>query len=157
MNKLSLLAGALMCSFAGAATANTCANPIQVFSNSTFSGDTCTAPNSLPSYGGTVSPQTEIVHFFTAQDADAELTINLQGLPGGVVYLMPDPCAPATDPIQFGFDGQPLVIAPNTLTNGQNYYLIVTADPGGQADACGAFEVIVDGQLPVELQNFSVD
>jgi hypothetical protein len=157
MNKLSLLTGALIMGFAGSALAQTCDTALPILSDSSVAGDTCASTNSLPSYGGTVSPQNEIVYSFTAQDANAALTINLNGLPGGAVYLMPAPCASSTDPTNFGFDGTPMTIAPDSLTDGQEYFVIVTADPGGPADACGAFSVDVAGQLPVELQNFSVE
>lgn len=138
-------------------SAQTCASPLPIYSNSSVSGDTCDAENTLPGYGGIASPQREVIYSFTANSADATMTINLNGLPEGAVFLMPSPCASSTDPTDFGFGGTPMVIQPGDLVDGQEYFIIVTADPGGPADACGAYEIVVEGTLPVNLQNVTVD
>lgn len=146
--------------FGANAMAQTCASPLPITSeggeHAVVSGDLCTASNSLPTYGGTGSPQKEIVYSFVAEGANATIEIAETGAPFGVgMFLMPSPCAASTDVMQLGFPGHPMVV--NGLTDGQTYYVIVTADPGGPADACGTFTATVTGTLPVELQSFSVD
>lgn len=143
--------------FSAGVSAQTCATAPTIYSNSTVTGNTCDSENSLPGYGGTGSPQKEVVYKFTAQNADADLVIDLTSTEMGAVFLMPSPCSHTTDPIDFGFSGTPMVINPGDLTDGQEYFIIVTTDPGGAADACGPYELTVDGTLPVNLQNVTVD
>lgn len=151
-----VLFASIALAFGANAMAQTCASPLPIQSNSAVSGDTCTAENSLPGYGGTPSPQREIVYSFVAQSANATIAIAETGAAFGAgIFLMPSPCSVATDPTALGFPGSPMPV--NGLTNGQTYYVIVTADPGGPADACGPFTATVTGILPVELQSFSVD
>jgi hypothetical protein len=155
MNKIALGVSLLALS-AGSAFAQTCATPLPIASNSARSGDTCTATNSLPGYGGVPSPQTEIVYSFVAQAANATISLAQTGTAfGATMFLMPSPCSSSTDPIAFGDFTTPMAV--NGLTNGQTYYVIITADPGGPASGCGPFTATVAGILPVELQNFSVD
>jgi hypothetical protein len=152
MKKIALGVSLLALS-AGSVFAQTCAAPLPIAAGA-FAGDTCTAANTLPSYGGTVSPQNEVIYSFVAQNANGTITIS-GAIPGGAVFLMPSPCSSSTDPIDFGFVGTPLTL--EGLTNGQTYYVIVTSDPGGPNTACGAYSLAVTPTLPVELQNFSVD
>lgn len=138
------------------AFAQTCASPLQIFSDSSVTGDTCTASNSLPGYGGISSPQNEIVYSFVAQGASASIGLAETGAAfGGTVVLMPSPCSSSTDIIAAGDFSTPMAVS--GLTDGSTYFVIVTADPGGPAGACGAFTATVTGTLPVELQSFSVD
>jgi hypothetical protein len=121
-------------------------------------GDTCMATNSLASYGGTPSPQNEIIYSFVAQNANSMLYIAPTGGFAGTtvgVFLMPSPCSSSTDPIAVGAPGFPMSVA--SLTNGNTYYVIVTADPAGTALGCGQYSLTVQGPLPVELSRFSVD
>ncbi|MBX3726318.1 MAG: hypothetical protein KF823_10400 [Xanthomonadales bacterium] len=148
-----VLFASIALAFGANAMANTCAAPLPI-AGGTINGDTCTAPNSLPSYGGTVSPQREVVYSFVAQDANGSVAIS-GPIPDGAVFLMPSPCSSSTDPIAFGFAGTPMAVT--GLTNGQTYYVIVTTDPGGPNDACGAYTLNVTPQLPVELQSFTID
>ncbi|WP_313913030.1 hypothetical protein [Tahibacter sp.] len=147
--------------FGGQAAAQTCANPLPIVSNVPVSGDTCTAANSLPSYGGTTSAQNEIVYSFVAGptpptygDLLIAQTGGFAGSAGGV-FLLPA-CTASTDPIAFGVVGAPLSVSTSGITPGQTYYVVVTADPGGPAAGCGQF-TITPGYLPVSLQKFSVE
>ena len=129
--------------------------------NSVVSGNLCTATNSLPSYGGTVSPQAEIVYSFTYNNNSNGTVTVTQGAEGtwaggtAAVFLMPSPCSSSTDPTNFGFPGTPMVVS--GLTNGSVYYMIFTSDPGGSSTACGTIGATVTGTLPVTLQDFSVE
>lgn len=153
--KRVLLASAML-AFGANAFAQTCAAPLPINSNSAVSGDTCAATNDLPGYGVVGSPQTEIIYSFVADSANATISVAHTGTAfGATIFLMPSPCSLATDPIAFGDFTTPMEV--NGLTDGQTYYVIVTADPGGPADACGAFTLDVNGTLPVELQSFDVE
>jgi len=159
-NKQRLLAtGALLALMsAGSLFAQDCANPIPIHTDEQdVLGDTCTAGNPLPTYGGTGSPQNEVVYSFTAQGANANISITGTGGYTGTtpaVFLFPA-CSAATDPIAFGVPGLPMAVT--GLTDGQQYFITVTADPGGPNDGCGAYDVDVDGTLPVVVQNFVVE
>jgi hypothetical protein len=164
-NTLLSLACVLALGVSVQAAAQTCASPLPISdpngSNSAISGDLCAATNSLPAYGGTVSPQNDIVYSFTYNNAASGNIAVTQGGEGtwaggtAAVYLMPSPCSTSTDPIAFGFPGSPMAV--NGLTNGSVYYVIFTSDPGGPANACGTFNLDVTGTLPVKLQGFSVE
>ena len=156
---LIALASVMCFGLSAQAFAQTCASPLPISSggtpNGTVSGDLCTATNSLPTYGGITSPQKEMIYSFVAQGANATIAYTANGYTG-VVYLMPSPCAPSTDPTGIGTStGTNMTVS--GLTNGATYYVIFTANPGGPEDACGTFTGTVTGTLPVSLQNFSVE
>lgn len=159
MRKLTLiLLGALAVS--GQTVAQTCATPLPLYSppaQGPYTGDTCTAANSLATYGGTGSPQTEIVYSFVAQNANATLSLAAIGGFAGTTasMLMLPVCAANADPIAFGVPGTPMTVS--GLTNGQSYFVVVTADPGGPALGCGQYSLSVNGIVPVALQAFSVE
>lgn len=143
---------------AGQVFAQDCATPFPLRSNqSNYLGDTCTAGNPLPTYGGTGSPQNEIVYSFVALNANASISIDAVGGYAGTtaaIFLLPA-CTASTDPIAFGAPGVPMVI--NGMTDGQTYYVVATADPGGPNNGCGQYRLSVTGPVPVALQNFSVE
>lgn len=154
----------------GAAFAQTCASPIEIQSNNNngayaaAGATTCGGPNDFPTFpGGIPSDGPDIVHRFVAQDADATITLQAAAdyVPAIVVL---DACTQTAN-----FIGDPAVVDPPTpgqalslqvsgLTNGNTYYVIVTHHPdAAPANQCGTYTGDIDGQLPVELQSFSVD
>lgn len=156
MMKRALIAAALT-AFVGTAVAQDCAAPLVITSQGgtadSVEGDTCAAGNPLPGMGGTPSPHNDVVYSFVAETAEA--TIAMGGAGTGAVFLLPSPCAVGTDPIAIGAPGGDMPVT--GLTDGQTYYVVATSDPGTPAATCGAFTLDVTGQLPVELQNFSVE
>jgi hypothetical protein len=160
LTKQRLLAVAVLLglAFAGNVLAQDCATPIAIHTDEqNVTGDTCAAGNPLPTYGGTGSPQNEIVYSFVAQGANADISIAGTGGYAGTtpaVFLFPA-CSAATDPIAFGVPGTPMHVG--GLTDGQTYFITATADPGGPNDGCGSYDIDVAGTLPVSLQNFSVE
>ncbi|WP_313913033.1 hypothetical protein [Tahibacter sp.] len=162
MKNITMLVVASMAAvFGGQVAAQTCASPLPLISSAAISGDTCTATNSLPSYGGTTSAQNEIVYSFVAGPTPPGFGPMVIGQTGGfvataaVVFLLPA-CTASTDPIAFGFPGSPMNLDATGMTPGQRYYVVVTADPGGPNTGCGQFSLVY-GYLPVSLQKFSVD
>ena len=151
---------------AGSVFAQTCASPIEVTSNNSNGAfaapgaTTCGAGNNIdPFPGGAASPQQEIVYSFVANNADATISIDSSGgaLQPGLVVMnacnetaeivaVADSAAPG--PIQAQVSG---------LTNGATYYVVVTSRIGAPDDNCGPFTGTIAGELPVSLQNFSVE
>lgn len=137
--------------------AQNCVSPLPIHNYLGYTGDTCTAGNPLPTYGGTGSPQNEVIYSFFAEYADAIFYIAATGGYAGstaAVFLLPA-CTPSTDPIAFGAPGVPMPVS--GLTDGQTYYVIVTADPGGPNAGCGQYALGISGPLPVSLQAFSIE
>lgn len=169
--KFAALTAALSVSgFAFAGGDGTCASPFDIGSNPTAGGieypgnvdlnnNLCSFTNSLPALGGSGGPQIDAVYRFTAQGANATLSMTHDASFTGVMYLVPvvggDYCNTSVDPIAFGFQGLDMTVS--GLTEGSEYLVVVTADPAGSDAACGTFNVSVNGTLPVELQSFSVD
>lgn len=156
MKAKSLTALLALCISASAAAdpTNSCSNPLPITSNSVVTGNLCLFNNTLPLYGAVSSPQRDAIYSFVANNASATITI-APNTWGATVVLMPTPCSLSTDIIAFGDASFPMVVT--GLTNGQTYYVIMTADPGGPGDACGQYQMTVTGILPVELESFSVD
>ena len=107
-NALITLAGALALGLSFQVAAQTCASPLPITSeggpHGVVNGDLCTATNSLPTYGGTSSPQNEIVYSFVAQGANATITLaqGAEGTWGGQsagVLLMLSPWSSVADPM----------------------------------------------------------
>jgi hypothetical protein len=155
-----VLVGALVA--ADQVGAQTCASPLPLFPQgplppSTYTGDTCTATNTLPSYGGTGSTQNEIMYSFVAANSNGQATIATTGGFAGttaMVFLLPSCDSATAEPMAFGTVGGTMSVA--GLTLGRTYYLAVTADPGGAPAGCGQYAMQIFG-LPVSLQSFSVD
>lgn len=74
-----LLAFAIMLSV-DCASAQDCATPLRIHSNEQgITGDTCAAGNPLPTYGGTGSPQNDIVYSYINFDGLADVSIAATG------------------------------------------------------------------------------
>lgn len=141
-----------------ASHAQDCTSPIVIHNETGITGDTCTAGNPLPTYGGTGSPQNEVVYSFVYQGSYAVFSIAPTGGYEGstpMIFLLPA-CTPSTDPIGFGAPGVNLSATDQDLTQGVTYFLVATADPGGPNDACGQYSLFYF-TTPVTLQSFSID
>lgn len=149
---------------ASAASAQDCAAPLAMPGAGApgADGDTCAAGNPFPQFpGGIPSPQNDVVYSFTAQGANASVSVAANGsalLPGFVVMT---PCDPvAGNPIAFGSNAAGTATGTvSGLTDGTTYYLVVTTDPGAGAanNNCGTYNLSYTGTLPVSLQSFSID
>lgn len=167
---VALVAAMAASGYAFAGGDGTCAAPFDIGSNPMAGGgaypgnvdlsnNLCSFTNSLPALGGSGGPQIDAVYAFTAQSANATLSMTHDASFTGVMYLVPvvggNYCNTSVDPIAFGFQGLDMTVA--GLTEGSEYLVVVTADPSGSDAACGTFNVTVAGTLPVELQSFSVE
>lgn len=163
MKIAALALGVVIISSSSAVFAQTCANPLPIKSNDMLVGDTCTGSNaSFPQFpGGIASPQNDVVYSFVAQGANATITVDSNGsalVPGIVVMNPCDSNAGNITQAAGNNNGQAVVMV-NGLTDGVTYYVVVTTDPGAGAPAnnCGAYNITVNGILPVDLQKFSVE
>lgn len=147
-----------LCAF-GSVAAQTCGSPLPIQSNSTKSGDTCTAANTLPNYGSTPSPQSEIIYSYTSNGANATVSITKDNAGTGAwapgILLSPS-CDSSTNPVALGDVNNDMIVNTGNSPDGATMYIYVTSDPSGGAGDCGQYTVTVNGTLPVKLQSFSV-
>ena len=165
MIKSTIVAVAMLASTS--ALAQTCASPIAIQSDNAngayapAGATTCGAENTFPVFpGGISSPQPDIVYDFTAQGANATITLDATGSPliGGLAIL--DACNDTANiygNASATAAGQSIQVSASGLTDGGHYYLVVTSAPGSADDNCGAFAGSITGTLPVSLQSFSVE
>lgn len=157
MKHVALLAAALLAPsvvFAQVCTPTTVPTT-PIASNQTINGATTCGGQAGLNLGGTIYPHPSAVYEFVAQNANANIVIS-----GGTDVEMSLVTGCTSAPLYIGFVGGPLVIPGGALTNGTKYFLVVTKDPSLPATTpptCGAFNLAVNGILPVSLQNFSVE
>jgi hypothetical protein len=156
---LGILAFALMLA-SGGAFGQTCASPTPLRQFSVFSGDTCGAANEL----GTLcifgqSPANDIIYSAIVVAPYVATTITLtNNTPGwdAALVLMATACngnstCPRTADANPAGGGESLDVT--GLSDG-TYFLVVTSK---QADTtCGAYDLSVNGGVPVTLQSFDV-
>jgi hypothetical protein len=170
MIKSAIVAAAMLMSTS--AFAQTCASPIHIQSDNTNglypSGtngvttvDTCTATNTFPLFPGSIgSPQNDIVYDFTAQGANATITVDATGSPliaGALILDGCDDTANVYGNASAAAAGQSIAVSATGLTDGAHYYFVVTSAPGSPDANCGAYTGTITGTLPVSLQKFSVE
>lgn len=153
-----VLFASIALAFGANAMAQTCASPIQIFSDTPFNGDSCTADNTITGFGPLPSPHNDVVYSFVAQGANATLTMNAAAGYDYAVLLIdacsaiaPAPLNGSTGPANGGN------FQLSGLTDGNTYYVVVTGNPSNAAAQCGSYTVAVAGTVPVELQSFSVE
>lgn len=151
------------------AFAQTCASPIEIQSDNNNglyapAGSTTVGgpQDDFPNFpGGIPSPGPDIVHRFVAQDAAATITLQATDTLAPVLLLLDSCDANSANLLQIGESSTPgssVSITTTGLTNGATYYVVVTHHPDAPpANQAGAYTGTIVGQLPVELQSFSVD
>jgi len=135
-----------------------CATAQQVFTNSTYSGDTSTSTNFVGAFGGLPSPGPDLAFKFTAaaQPLDPISVVIVGGWnAGGVVTAScggngGNPVAAATGTSSFN-------IPTTALTAGTQYYFYMTGNPSDNSGPSGAFAFTLGSLLPVALQTFEVE
>lgn len=165
MIKASLLVAGILLS--PMAFAQDCSSAVEVFSNNTNGtfaapgATTCGAANPFVEFpGGIGSPQPDVLYKFTANDANAVITLDTTGSPLIPGILVLDACSDSSANIvasKTGNAGQAIQMNVSGLTNGHEYFMVVTSKPGSPDDNCGAFGGSISGTLPVSLQEFSID
>lgn len=169
----SLVVLGLFLAAAGPAVAQTCASPGVLNPSNpmapTVTGDTCAGT----SYFGDicddnfVSPSPDAIYSLNVNSGGENgftATILSLSVPGGssfnpIVAIMGpgQPCASSTPCPRSGSSngvGQGEAVSLAGLANGQ-YFVLVSGDPG--SNTCGAFSLVSNGSLPVQLKNFAID
>ena len=137
----SLLCGFVMGSNV---SAQTCASPLPLVSGTwAYTGDTCSASNPLAAFGALISQQNDIVYSYVASGSEVFTIASNGGFFSGdpLVLLLPW-CSNSADPIEFGMQGTSMNTSGVTVP-GQQYYVIVTADPSSPSNACGQYLMTV--------------
>lgn len=151
------------------AFAQTCAAPIEIQSDNNNglyaspASTTCDGPvDDFPNFpGGIPSPGPDVVHSFTAEGASATITLDATDTLAPVLLLL-DSCdangANLLGIAESNVAGGEVSLPVGGLTDGQQYWVIVTHHPDAPpANQCGSYAGTITGQLPVELQTFSVE
>jgi len=134
-----------------------CAAAQEIFSNSPYSGDTSTSTSFVGSFSGVPSPGPDLAFKFTANNPSGPIAVTIVGgwNAGGVITSS---CAAIAGPPLDAGTGTAAFNVPTTgLTNGTLYYFIMTGNPSDNSGPSGAFSFQTPTQLPVTLQNFSID
>lgn len=163
MIKQLVSATVLVFGLGGAAMAqpgSSCADAIQIFSDSTVSGDTCASANPIGGFGGLPSPHNDVIYYFDAQDAGATITVSAADF-NYAAFLTSD-CAGNTSAPTQGSNGPAVggafpVNEADGVADGSRWYITVSSNPTTPAATCGTYTLDVLGQLPVQLQSFSVE
>lgn len=141
----------------------TCAEATQlnVAGPTDINGDTTTGTADIDEVGAPLVGSKSLKYKFTAGDTvDGTLTLNGASWPWAI-YVASN-CQASSNLVTAVAhnDANPvLTLGGNgdTYTAGQTYYVIVASAPDGSADAAGPFTMHITPNLPVQLQNFSID
>jgi hypothetical protein len=130
--------------------------------SNTFSGDTCASgeTNSIGSMCGGFndSPGNDDVYSFTGDGSSVSLTVTPAAGYAVSVQALTGTCGSTGNCVSgassnTGVDGEAQPIS-FTAANGTVYYVVITSSSTG-TDNCGTYNI--SGNLPVTLENFSVD
>jgi hypothetical protein len=142
--------------FAFADGGTSCATAQEMFSNSTYAGDTSTSTNFVGAFGGLPSPGPDLAFKFTAIASSDPIVVTITGgwNAGGVITAA---CGGnGGNPIQAATGTTSFNVPTTGLTAGTLYYFYMTGNPSDNSGPSGAFG-ITTGLLPVTLQTFSVE
>lgn len=134
-----------------------CAAAQEIFSNSTYTGDTSTSTSFVGNFGGVPSPGPDLAFKFTeAAVATDPIQVTVTGgwNAGGVITAS---CGAIAGPPLAAATGTTSFSVPTTgLTAGTTYFFIMTGNPSDNSGPSGAFG-LATGVLPVSLKDFSID
>ena len=157
---LSVLVLAMAPTFALAGPGGTtCASAEHVFiENSSYSGDT-----SAPGYGNPIggmgplpSPANDAIYTFIGNNSTGNITVTAAGYNYGI--FLTSNCAGTTAPPLQAATGPAIggSFPINGVTNGVQYYIIVSGNPSDSSAPAGTF-TFSNPELPVELRSFGID
>jgi len=142
--------------FAFADGGTSCATAQEIFSNSSYTGDTSTSTSFVGAFGGLPSPGPDLAFKFTALNASGNIVVTITGgwNAGGVITAA---CGGnAGNPISAGTGTTTFNVPASPLTDGTLYYFYMTGNPSDNSGPSGPFGFTTP-TLPVTLQNFSID
>lgn len=160
---MALAVLASVCVSATAAQAQTCASPValQVPSDgSSRAGTLCGGVDSVALYCGGLDSagKNDAIYTvnFAAPGSRSFSSITLTGTGfTPVMYLYSGACASGDSCIASG-DAQTPIPNSSSIAAG-TYFLAVSAAASDAVGACGVYTLAVDGNVPVQLQSFSID
>jgi len=142
--------------FAFADGGTSCATAQEIFSNSSYSGDTSTSTSFVGAFGGLPSPGPDLAFKFTAQGASGNIVMTIVGGWNAGAVITAACGGNAGNPISAGTGTTTFNVAASPLVDGTLYYFYVTGNPSDNSGPSGAFSFTTP-TLPVTLQNFSID
>jgi hypothetical protein len=133
-----------------------CATAQEIFSNTSYSGDTSTSTSFVGAFGGLPSPGPDLAFKFTALNASGNIVVTINGgwNAGGVITAA---CGGnAGNPISAGTGTTTFIVPGSPLVDGQLYYFFVTGNPSDNSGPSGPFSFTIP-ILPVTLQEFTIE
>lgn len=161
--KRALLTALVLAALPAAAFAQTCASPISMHApdaaspaggqvpGRVYSGDTTTGTQIGINLAGVILAHPSIVYSFTANNESGNVVLTGTDR----VVVIAESCT--ASPLAIGDSNNPMAVP--SLTDGQNYLLIVSTSPGlpvTNPPTGGPYTVTIP-VLPVSLQSFSVE
>src|SRR5690349_5148995 len=142
----TLVAMAAVCALATSGTAladggTSCATAQEIFSNSTYTGDTSTSTNFIGAFGGLPSPGPDLAFKFTAGSSQAlgPIAVTIVGGWNAGAVITASCGGNAGNPISAGTSTTSMLIDTSMLTVGTLYYFYMTGNPSDNSGPSGAF------------------
>ncbi len=137
----------------------------------TDSGTTCGATNDLTNYGGVCGTdlpfsyggEDVIYAFTTTAGNNVAISASLTGSTGDLaLFVIDTTCATAANcnhhsQDAVGVGAGPELIAAASYSDGDHYIYVDSYYGAGTAGSCGTYTLSVTGNLPIELDQFSID
>ena len=158
MKLLAVVPAVLLLSLARAVHADggtSCATAQEIFSNSTYAGDTSTSTSFVGAFGGLPSPGPDLAFKFTAPHASSNIVVTVVGGWNAGAVITASCGGNAGNPISAGTGTTTFNIPVSPVTDGQLYYFYVTGNPSDNSGPSGAFSFTTG--FPVALQEFTIE
>lgn len=133
-----------------------CATAQEIFSNSTYSGDTSTSTSFVGAFGGLPSPGPDLAFKFTAQAVSGYIAVTIVGGWNAGAVITASCGGNAGNPISAATGTTAFTVPMFPLTDGQLYYFYMTGNPSDSSGPSGAF-TFTPPLDPVTLQEFAID
>jgi hypothetical protein len=161
MKSIVGIAGLIAFVASGAAFADggtSCATAQEVFSNSSYSGDTSTSTNFIGAFGGLPSPGPDLAFKFTAGSAAplGPIAVQIVGGWNAGAVITASCGGNAGNPLSAATSTTSMSVPTDALTVGTLYYFYITGNPSDNSGPSGAFS-FSGSYLPVTIQTFLVD
>jgi hypothetical protein len=132
-----------------------CAAAQEIFSNSTYSGDTSTSTSFVGAFGGLPSPGPDLAFKFTAGQVGNNTVVTIVGGWNAGAVITASCGGNAGNPISAGTGTTTFNVPMFPLIDGQVYYFYITGNPSDNSGPSGAF--MFTTSFPVTLQEFTIE
>jgi hypothetical protein len=153
--RFSVLFFLLVSGSAWADGGTSCATAQEIFSNSTYSGDTSTSTNFVGAFGGLPSPGPDLAFKFTAVLGSDPIAVTITGGWNAGAVITASCGGNGGNPIQAATGTTAFNVPTFGLTPGMLYYFYMTGNPSDNSGPSGAFSLTTG--FPVALQTFWVE